>query len=319
MGLIKNRGKIVKKKIFLSLLSFVFFFKPVFAYSSGDAAFLEGCRAFADGDWTRAIFSLKQAASFEENNTPETYYMLINAEIYSGDYKSALDDCEWYLNLFANSLYDSHVTYLKGRTLYSLGEYDKAVITLSDFCHQNERHDMYAAALFWIGESFYACYQYDDAAALYQRIVTEFPADGKAPASQYRIETIRQRDREEKLLYLLKQTGEEYLFAREEYEKQLKLYSKDTESSTRLKLLDAQQRNLELEEKYRELEQELENVKAQRQAALNAAEEEAAKADAIVSGIKKAEEERKEEELRLLQELMKKAAETKILLENQNN
>lgn len=277
----------MKKKLLFCFFSLIFFFQPVFALDSGDAAFVDGCRAYAEGDWTGAIFSLKKAASFEEKNTPETYFMLINAEIYSGDFRSALDDCEWYLNMFGTSLYEANVTYLKGRALYELGEYDKAVITLSDFCHQNEKHDMYAAALFWIGECFYACYQFDDAVSLYQRVVTEFSGDAKAPASQYRIETIRQRDREEKLLYLLKQTGEEYLFAREEYEKQLKLYSTETAASTRKKLQDAQQKNAELEEKFRQLENELETVKAQREAALNAAEAEAARAAAAVSAAEK--------------------------------
>lgn len=257
--LIKKR--LIKKLSVLLISSFVCL-ASLSAQNAAQDAFLDGCKSYSSGDWTGAIFSLRKAASFDATNTAETYFMLINAEIYSADYYSALNDCNYFLSEFKGSFYESNVIYLKGRCFYSLGEYDKAVITLSDFCHQYDKHDMYASGLFWIGESFYACYQYDDAKALYQRVVTEFPDDAKAPACQYRIETINQRDREEKLLYLLKQTGEEYLFAKEEYEKQLKVYTSESTASTRNKLYEAQRRNAELEEKYSALERELEALKA---------------------------------------------------------
>jgi len=287
----------LNKKILSAVFTAALFIHPVFSQDAAVSAFLDGCRSYTSGDWTSAVFSLKKAASFEANNNAETFYMLINAEIYSGDYKSALDDCFYFLDEFHGSFYESNVVYLKGRCFFSLGEYDKAVITLSDFCHQYETHDMYPSALFWIGESFYACYQYDDARALYQRVITEFPDDAKAPACQYRIETISQRDREEKLLYLLKQTGEEYLFAKEEYEKQLKVYSSDTNAGTRAKLYEAQRKNAELEDKYQALQKELEAIK---------------------SGIELPSQVHNgpsEEEKDLLRKLRLKAEETKFLLE----
>lgn len=270
----------------------------VFAITADDAAslaFVEGCTAYSKGDWTSAILSFRKATSYNSNNNPETYYMLINAEMYIEDYKNALDDCEWFLENFENSLYDSNVLYMKGRCLYALGEYDKAVIVLSDFCHQYEDNDMYAAALFWIGECFYACYQYDDALALYQRVVVEFPGDQKAPAAQYRIETISQRDREEKLLYLLKQTGEEYLFAKEEYEKQIKLSSPTTTSATTQRLYDAEEKYRELQEKYGELEKQLDDIKS-----------EDSNGDENYNSA-------------LVRQLKQKAAETKILLDYMND
>jgi hypothetical protein len=84
-------------------------------------------------------------------------------------------------------------------------------------------------------------------------------------ASQYRIESIAQRSREEKLLYLLKQTGEEYLAAKEDYERQLKLYNAEGAGSTRDRLADAQQRNRELEEQVKELENQIALLKAERE------------------------------------------------------
>ena len=77
------------------------------------------------------------------------------------------------------------------------------------------------------------------------------------------IENIAQRSREEKLLYLLKQTGEEYLSAKEEYEKQLKLYNSDAINSTRDKLMETQQKNKDLEEQIRNLEAQIDTLKAE--------------------------------------------------------
>ena len=70
-----------------------------------------------------------------------------------------------------------------------------------------------------------------------------------------------QRGREEKLLYLLKQTGEEYLSAKEEYERQLRLYNSEAVDSTRQKLTAAQARNESLEKQVSELELEIAALK----------------------------------------------------------
>lgn len=231
----------------------------LFAMDEGLEAFMEGADSYNKGDWVSSVFQLKKAAAYEINDNPDTYYLLISAMMNCERYSEALGECENFLERFSSSVYDPHVSYLKGRALFALGEYEKSVIILSDYCHQYEGHEMYASALFWIGESFYACCQYDDALSLYERIVTEFPGDGKASAAQYRIETVNQRNREEKLLYLLKQTGEEYLFAKEEYEKQLRIYGPDNDI-TRQRLSEMQQRYRELEDKNRELERQIAEI-----------------------------------------------------------
>ena len=68
-----------------------------------------------------------------------------------------------------------------------------------------------------------------------------------------------QRSREEKLLYLLRETGEEYLSAKEAYERQLKLYSSETAEEIRKKLINLQERNKQLESKLSEYEQQLQS------------------------------------------------------------
>ena len=240
-------------------------FTGMFASESASSAFVEACKFYSHGEWADAKFMLKKAVSYKENLNPDTYYMLISSEVYDGDNKNALDDCNFFLENFADSMYMSRVYYLKGKLLYNLGEYEKAVVVLSDFCHRYEGDELYSFALFYIGESLFAGYKYDEAGAVYERIVTEYPESEKTPAAQYRLETILQRGREEKLLYLLKQTGEEYLSAKEEYERQLRLYNSEAIDSTRQKLAAAQTKNETLEKQVSELEMQVAALKSNKE------------------------------------------------------
>ena len=293
-------------------------FTSVFMYASASesaaSAFVEACKSYTRGDWSDAKFMLKKAVSYKENLNPDTYYMLIMAEVYDGDNKTALDDCNFFLDNFSDSLYYSRVYYQKGKLLYQLGEFEKSIVVLSDFCHLYTNDELYSHALFYIGESLFAGYKYDEAGAVYERIVTEYPESPKTPAAQYRLETILQRGREEKLLYLLKQTGEEYLSAKEEYERQLRLYNSEAMDSTRQKLTAAQARNETLEKQIAELELQI--------AALKSNQEES---DRIIQELKEAGEkdipapepfDERKYQLKLLKE---KALEAQKMLDEKNS
>ena len=249
------------RKFLKNVFSFLFLLGlsvgPCFSSETGSYAFVEGCKSFSLGDWENAIFMLKKAVAYEDYETPDTYYMLITSEVEAGEYKAALNDCDYFLKQFPSSIYISRVTYLKGKILFNLKEYDKSVVVLSDFCHQYKNDDMYSYALFYIAESLYENYKYDEAESIYERIVQEFPNSPKFAASQYRIESILQRSRKEKLLYLLKQTGEEYLAAKEDYERQLRLYNSDSVSSAKDRLHESQQKNAELESYVKDLEKQI--------------------------------------------------------------
>lgn len=242
------------------ICSFSFF---AFSSESASMAFVEGCKAYSTGDWSSAKIMLKKAVSYTQNQNADTYYMLISAEINAVDYKGALEDCNYYLDHFKNSIYYPRISYQKGKLLYNLGEYEKSIIALSDFCHQYENNELYPYALFYIGESLYEGYRYNDALEIYDRVVTEFPDFEKVSAAKYKIESISQRSREEKLLYLLKQTGEEYLSAKEDYEKQLRQYNSESVALTRQKLQETQIRNEELEKQIADLQMEIASLKAE--------------------------------------------------------
>lgn len=231
-------------------------FSQVAEQNIASAAFVQGTNAFKGGEWMSAVFMLRRAVSYPENFNADTLYMLITAEMYAGEYKAAFQDCETFMREFSDSQYISYILYHQGRALFYIGEYDRSVLVLSDFCHQYPEHEMYASALFWVAESFFAGYNYADAKLLYSRIVSEFLTDAKASAAQYRLETIAQYAREEKLLYLLKETGEEYLAAREEYERQVRLSESENLEEMQKRLREAQHANATLQKRISHLEAE---------------------------------------------------------------
>ncbi len=180
--------------------------------------------AYASADYPSAVMLFRRALSDPQNESDSSLYMLIMAGLYSKSYKAAYADATYFLQNYPDSEYAPLVKYQQGRSLFFMGEFDKAVLALSDFCHQNPGNRMYPSALFWIAECFYAGYNFEQARPLYERIVDEFPKDPKAIEAKYRLDAIAQRLREEKLLALLQQTGESYLSSKENYEKALRRY-----------------------------------------------------------------------------------------------
>jgi len=255
---------LTKKNFILSLFCSVFLNSVVFASEMADASFIQGCQAYSRGEWTSAVFMFRKVATYPEYENPDLYYMLITSELYANDYENALMNCDLFLKKYPSSLYIPRICYTKGKILYCLGQYEKSIVVLSDFCHQYPDDDLYSSSLFLIAESLYAEFDYEKAEAIYQRIIDEFPSSNKVSAAQFRIESIVQHSREEKLLYLLKQTGEEYLAAKEEYEKQLKLYNSDAINSTKDKLIDSQKRNKSLEEQIKDLEMQINQLKQEK-------------------------------------------------------
>ncbi len=225
--------------VFISMLS------CAFVFSNNDDFLLDGYEAYRKNDWSSAMFFFRKQGI--NNIQEEPMYMLIMSEIYGGDYKSALSDSEVFLNKYPDSRYVPYIQYQKGRCLHFLSRNEDCILVLSDFCHQNPDSEMYAAALYWIAEAFYSEYNFDSALALYERIVVDFSNDEKAFDARYRIEMIEQRQREEKLLYLLKVTGEENLAVREDYERQLRLYKAEDKMGLKKQLNEAQLRIQSLE------------------------------------------------------------------------
>ena len=236
-----------KNRLMLCIGILTFFAFPAFSQKVSSPlpeadTLVSGYEAYRNEDWTSAMFFFRKAVSVSGSVTDETWFMLIMSEVYAGEFKSALGDCDVFLHKYPYSMYLPHILYQKGRCQHFLHQNEAAVLTLSDFCHQYPDHALYASALYWIAESFYAEYNYNSARGLYERIVMDYPHDAKVSAAQYRIDAIDQKSREEKLLYLLKVTGEENLAAREEYERQIKLFEAEDKLGLHQQLDDARKR-----------------------------------------------------------------------------
>ena len=219
----------------------------VHAQNIQNDSLLDGYLSYQKGDWTNAAFFLRKAATDPSVSNDSVWYMIIMSEMNMEKFSNALSDCNYFMQTFNDSSLLPNVKYQRGRILHYVGQNDNAVLELSDFCHENTESPVYSSALFWIAECFYEDYSFETAKTLYERVVSEFPESSKVEDSLFKISLINQREREEKLLYLLKLTGEEYLSARETYEKQLRIYQTEDAKELRKQLAQARERILELE------------------------------------------------------------------------
>lgn len=194
----------------------------LFAETAQNSLLVQGLEAYRRGDWTSALFFLRKAATQIENINAETWYVLVMSEMYAGDYDSVLSDGAFFVTKFPRSTYVPQIEYQMARSLFIKEEYDEAVESFTAFCNSYPGHELVPSALFWMAESLYQTFHFDEAAPVFERIVKEYPDSAKVTEAAFRIELLNQRSREEKLLYLLRVTGEEYLAAREDYERQIR-------------------------------------------------------------------------------------------------
>lgn len=194
----------------------------LYAETSQNSLLVQGLEAYRRGDWTSALFFLRKAGTQPENINAETWYVLVMSEMYAGDYESVLSDGNSFISRFPRSSYVPQIEYQMARAHFIREEYSQSVESFTAFCNSYPDHELIPSALFWMAESLYQTFHFDEAAPVFERIVKEFPDSPKVTEAAFRIELLNQRAREEKLLYLLRVTGEEYLAAREDYERQIK-------------------------------------------------------------------------------------------------
>ena len=222
----------MKKIVAILLLIFVFI-SSVVSQATTDDYLSRGLQAYKEGNWESAILLLKNAVSLPESSSPEVLYVLVMSEMFNGNYQDVLKDGNIFCKLYPDSEYKSYIDYQMGRALHYLGQYVDSISLLQQFCSENQGNELFSSALFWMAESFYASYYFDEAKGLYERVVSDFPNSAKYVESLYRLDLIVQREKEEKLLYLLKVTGEEYIYSKENYDRQIKQYN--TEESIGLR------------------------------------------------------------------------------------
>ena len=181
-----------------------------------------GLEAYKNKDWSNALFFLRKASGLSETSSEEIWLLMILTEMNVNDYDAVLRDADLFMRRFPSSPYIPNIEYQRSLARFGLEMYDEAAKGFSAFCENYPSHVLIPSALFWAGESLYRQYEYASAMPLYTRVVTEYEGSDKYAESLYRIELLKQREREEKLLYLLRVTVEEAAAAREEYERQIK-------------------------------------------------------------------------------------------------
>ncbi len=190
-------------------------------YGKVDDSLVKGLEAYRGQDWTTASLMLRDAIESGSGDNDTVWYMMIMSQIYAGYYESALNNCSHFERIFADSPMKQGLLYHKGRVLHLLGRNQEASTVLADFCIGNADSPMYVSALFWLAECFYDECDFVSAESIYSMIVSEHSSDAKAVDAGERLEEIGRSERERKLLYLLKLTGEEYLSLHEDYDRLL--------------------------------------------------------------------------------------------------
>lgn len=189
-----------------------------------------GLEAYRNQEWPSAAMMLRDAVLSGRGDSESVWYMMIMSQIYAGYYDSVINDCESFENLFPDSSMKPGLVYQKGRVMHLLGKNEEASTVLADFCINYPDNPMYVSALFWLAECFYDECDYASAQSIYSLVVAKYPDDEKYSDSVARLDELGRSERERKLLYLLKVTGEEYLSLKEKYESLLGVRGLDFDS-----------------------------------------------------------------------------------------
>ena len=226
---------------------------PRYAY---DEDLVYGLEAYKNKDWSNALFFLRKASGVKESSSEEVWLLMILTEMHVSDYYAVLRDADVFSRRFPSSPYIPNIKYQIQLARFGLGLYEESAEGFSAFASTYSDHPLLPSALFWAGESLYRQYEYSRALPLYKRVVDEYPESSKYAESVYRIELLKQREREEKLLYLLRVTGEEAASAREDYERQVKLLQGEEALSLKRNVQKHEEKLAALQTSYEESRQQ---------------------------------------------------------------
>ena len=226
---------------------------PRYAY---DEDLVYGLEAYKNKDWSNALFFLRKASGVKESSSEEVWLLMILTEMHVSDYYAVLRDADVFSRRFPSSRYIPHIEYQIQLARFGLGLYEESAEGFSAFAATYSEHPLLPSALFWAGESLYRQYEYARSLPLYKRVVDEYPESSKYAESVYRIELLKQREREEKLLYLLRVTGEEAASAREDYERQVKLLQGEEALSLKRNVQKLEEKLAALQTSYEESRQQ---------------------------------------------------------------
>ncbi len=261
------------KKITLLCISFIMCANLMFAQESATPKtpsygqdLVQGLEAYKIGDWENALFFLKRTSNFQEAQSDSVWYFVIMAEMNLSDYSAVVRDGTAFLNIFKDSKYISEITYQVLLAEYELQMFDEAIAGFTTFIDTYPTHDLVSSAIYHTGEALYKVYEFDRAKSYFDTLIAQYPNSTHYDDALFRLELLQQREREEKLLYLLRVTGEEAVAAKEDYERQIKQLQSE-------EAIILRKRVQELEQNYSRLEVEKQELLIQNESLKNTVQE----------------------------------------------
>ncbi|MDR3356740.1 MAG: tetratricopeptide repeat protein [Spirochaetaceae bacterium] len=201
----------------------------------GNAAAYEqigtGIELYGDGRWGEAIIQLRRVQ--QENIGPqaraEAQFWIAMSAFAAGDYREALQNFDEIPRIDPGNIRCAELPYHKGRANYYLKQYDEALRLLGSYIDSLRVDGRYvngvrvsgwndsglysnpdgdynrkSAAIYWMGECFYARGDLFRAEELYNIVVKEYPKSHKFEAATNRLALIKQKKIESELLDILK-------------------------------------------------------------------------------------------------------------------
>ncbi len=259
-----------------------------------------GLEAYKLGNWEDTLFFLKRTNEYQNATSDVVWYFVVMSQINIGDYESVYKNGQIFIKEFPDSKYASEILYNTLFSSYKLTMYEQTISGFTNFVQKYPLSVHVPSALYYTAESLYSVYEFEQARALYNQILLDYPTSEYYSDAQYRIELLDHREREEKLLYLLRVTGEETLAAKEGYEKQIKELQSEESVMLRQRILELESLVTQLEVEKQDLENKNKNLQTDIRNLQNSN-------DSYIG-----------EESTLLDELVNKATELQLILDKAN-
>ncbi len=254
--------KIVALCLFICLFS-GFCFSQTIDESQNSVSFgqdlIKGLESYKMGNWEDTLFFLKRTSEFQNASSDVVCFFVVMAEVNMRDFSSVHKDGLSFLEKFPNSAYFEEILYQTLYASFKLGMYEESINGFTKFMEEYPTNEKIDLAIFYTAESLYFMYEFENSRAMYNQLMINYPASAKYSDSKYRLELLEHREREDKLLYLLRVTGEEALSSKELYERQIKELQGEEAVMLRQRVLELENQNKDLLIKNEILQKDLRN------------------------------------------------------------
>ena len=197
------------------------------AQESGIAGELnQGIELYQQGSYEKALGKFRNITLNPglDASLGDAYFWLAKSYLTLGQYDEAEKNLDFFLMNYPNHKHTAEATYLNGRLLYLLKDFEGSIQGLQAFVEGYAESPFIPNAYFWVGEALFQLGDFDQSRQILEFLLREFPRSVKVEAARYRISLIQFKKREEELLKLLKLSHEEALKSMEEFQRKERTY-----------------------------------------------------------------------------------------------